>query len=61
MRSTNIGIEAADDIAFVLSNNASLEHLYLDDASLQNKGVIRITNSLQNISSLKTLQRQGNN
>ena len=48
----NVGAEAADDIASVLSHNCRLKELYLHNNCFKTVGIIKIVNSLQNISGL---------
>ena len=48
----NVGEEAADDIATVLSHNTKLQKLYLHDNNFKTVGMIKIVKALQNISTL---------
>ncbi|XP_065918394.1 NACHT, LRR and PYD domains-containing protein 12-like isoform X2 [Dysidea avara] len=57
----NIGVEAADDIATVLSHNTKLQELYLAGNSLQTEGAIKISRGLQNTSTLTVLYVSNNN
>ena len=54
-QNNNIGVEAADDIATVLSHNTKLQQLYLGGNSLQTEGAIKIARGLQNTSTLTIL------
>ena len=56
----NVGEEAADDIATVLSHNVQLRAVYLHDNSFKTVSMIKITKSLQNVSTL-TVFSIGNN
>ncbi|XP_065903931.1 ribonuclease inhibitor-like [Dysidea avara] len=55
LRNINATEEAADDIAAVLSHNTNLTVLDLDGNNLQSAGVIKIAQSLQNVSTLQKL------
>ncbi len=57
----NITDEAADDIAAVISCNTQLQELHLDSNDLQASGIIKISRSLQKISSLIKLYINHNN
>ena len=50
----NVGEEAADDIATVLSNNTQLQIVNLDSNCFKTVGMIKIAKALQNISTLTT-------
>ena len=58
----NIGVEAADDIATILSHNSKLlQTLTLHQNNLQTEGMIKIAKALQSTSSLVTLDIGDNN
>ena len=48
----NVGEEAADDIALVLSHNPRLKEVYLHNNNFKTAGIIKIAKALQNISGL---------
>ena len=58
--SSEIGYEAADDIAVILSHNTKLQQLYLGGNNLQTAGAIKIARALQSTTTL-TIFGMGNN
>ena len=61
LNNNNITVEAAEYIAAVISCNNHLQELNLGSNYLQTSGIIKITKSLQEISSLITLYINHNN
>ena len=59
LNNNNIGEEAADDIAAVLSNNTKLQELYLSDNNFR-AGAIKIAKGLQNTTNLTILYLNNN-
>ena len=57
---SNVGEEAADDIATVLSHNTKLQQLHLDENGFKTGGIITIAKALQSISTLTALLINGN-
>ena len=57
----NVGEEAADDIATVLSRNINLQQLNLSNNGLKTVGMIKIAKALQNISTLRIFIISNNN
>ena len=57
----NITVEAAGDIAAVISNTYHLQELNLGNNNLQTSGIIKITKAFQKISSLTKLYINDNN
>ena len=60
-QTTILVIEAADDIATVLSHNTKLQQLGLGGNSLQTEGAIKIARGLQNTSTLTDTSYANNN
>ena len=56
----NVGEEAADDIAMVLSHNTRLQKLHVHNNKFQSAGAIKITEALKNASSLAKYNISGN-
>ena len=57
----DVGEEAADDFAKVLSHNSSLQELYLRDNSFKTVGMIKIAKALQHVLTLTALNIRNNN
>ena len=51
----NIGHQLSDNVAAVISRNCLLEQLWLDGNALLSKGIVRISNALSSLSTLRTL------
>ena len=60
LNNSNIGEEAADDIAAVLSYNTKLQELYLSDNNFRTAGAIKIAKGLQNAINLTILDLNNN-
>ena len=52
INNNNVGEKAADDIAAVLSHNTELEKLHLSNNRLKTDSMIKITKTLQDITTL---------
>ena len=57
----NVGEEAADDVATVLSHSTKLRELYLHNNNLKTAGISKIMKAMQDISTLTVFSISNNN